>query len=65
MQAADQRETRDIPEMRNRDGTESGKKSQAVASIWGRTSASVVSTNFSADTSDMEISQGANVPVEH
>jgi hypothetical protein len=65
MQAADQRETRDIPEMRNRDGTESGKKSQAVASIWGRTNASVVSTNISAGTSGMEISQGANILVEH
>jgi hypothetical protein len=65
MQAADQRETRDIPEMRNRDGTESGKKSQAVASIWGRTGVFVVSANISAGTSDMETSQGVNLRVEH
>jgi hypothetical protein len=51
MQAADRRETRDIPEIRNRDGTESGKKSQAAASIWGKMKRMVVCANIHQDPS--------------
>jgi hypothetical protein len=42
---ADRRKPREIPEFRNRDGTESGWESQAFASIWGKASGLYVSTH--------------------
>jgi hypothetical protein len=54
-QAADRGEARVIPEIRNRDGIESGKKSQAAASIWGNRPQPVVGTNTRQNPSNMEV----------